>query len=359
MKLFQLISFLSCGVVLLSACGAETKPPAIDEKKLFDSVSRKAQVAPVQEEDMVEFIKLNGKIEPDEAKEARVYSLVSGKIQKANVELGDYVQKGQVLAQLQSVEVAGITNDLSLATSNVEMAKKAMETQKELYEGNLATERDYLNAKIEYNKALSELNRAKSVSAISGGNSASYVLRAPITGYIIEKNVTNNSEVRQDNNANLFTVADLSTVWIIANVYESDIAGIHLGDPVIVNTLVSPDKEYTGKIDKIYNVLDPSTRTMRVRISMNNPRGELKPEMFARVKVKGQSSGRMLSIPSQAIVLDNSKRYVIIRQQDSLSIRPIELIKRIDSRAFVRGVNAGEQVVTSNQVFLFEALNDR
>lgn len=126
-----------------------------------------------------------------------------------------------------------------------------------------------------------------------------------------------------------------------------------------MNTLVSPDKEYTGKIDKIYNVLDPSTRTMRVRISMNNPHGELKPEMFARVKVRGQSSGRMLSIPSQAIVLDNSKRYVIVRQQDSLSIRPIELIKRIDNRAFVRGLNAGEQVVTSNQVFLFEALNDR
>ncbi|MFT3823166.1 MAG: efflux RND transporter periplasmic adaptor subunit [Chitinophagaceae bacterium] len=359
MKLVPLLFFVLGGAVFLSACGSESKPPVINEKALFDSVAKNAQVATVQEEDVVELIKLNGKIEPDEAKEARVYSLVSGKIEKAAVELGDFVQKGQVLAQLQSVEVAGITNDLSLAGSNVEMAKKAMETQKELYDGNLATERDYLNAKIEYNKALSELNRAKSVSAISGGSSASYQLKAPITGYIIEKNVTNNSEVRQDNSNNLFTVADLSTVWIIANVYESDIAGIHLGDPVIVNTLVNPDKEYPGKIDKVYNVLDPATRTMRVRISMNNPNGELKPEMFARVRVRGQVTGRMLAIPSQAIVLDNSKRYVVIRSGDSLSIKPVELVKRIDNKAFVRGLNAGEQVVTSNQVFLFEALNDR
>ena len=359
MKLAQFLILIVSGALLLPACESGSRPPAIDEKALFDSISKNAKVASVQEEDIVDFIKLNGKIEPDEAKEARVYALVSGKIQKATVELGDFVKKGQVLAQLQSVEVAGITNDLSLANSNVEMAKKAMQTQKDLYEGNLATERDYLNAKIEYNKALSELNRAKAVSAISGGKSAAYQLKAPISGYIIEKNVTNNSEVRSDNNSNLFTVADLSTVWIIANVYESDIAGINLGDPVIVSTLVNPEKEYPGKIDKIYNVLDPATRTMRVRISMNNPRNELKPEMFAKVKVKGRSSGRMLSIPSQAIILDNSKRYVIVRRQDSLAIKPVNLVRRIDSKAFITGLSAGEQVVTSNQVFLFEALNDR
>jgi len=345
--------------VIISSCGSHESLPVPDDKAILDSITKTAQTAPAAITDVAEVIKLNGKIEPDEAKEARVFALVSGKIKTTNVELGDHVQKGQSLAVLQSTEVAGITNDLSLAEANVEMTKKSMEAKKELYDGNLATEQEYISTKIDYNKALSELERAKQVSSITGGKSATYTLASPLTGYVIEKNITNNSEVRQDNNTNLFTVADLAEVWIIANVYESDITNIHLGDSVTVNTLANPNKDYTGRIDKIYNVLDPATRTMRVRISMSNPNGELKPEMFATIKVKGKSEGRMLSIPSQAIVMDNSRHYVVVKKDNQLKIQEIELIKRIDKTAFIRGLNEGDQVVTDAQVFLYEALNDK
>src|SRR6185369_8288811 len=137
---------------------------------------------------------------------------------------------------LQSMEVAANSNDVALAEANVTITKKNMESTKDLYDGNLATERDYLSAKVEYNKALSELNKAKQVQSITGGSNALYELHAPLTGYVIEKNITANSEVRQDNNNQLFTVADLSNVWVIANVYESDISKIHLGDEVTVTT---------------------------------------------------------------------------------------------------------------------------
>jgi membrane fusion protein, heavy metal efflux system len=344
-------------VSMLTACEGHKPEVPKDDVTISDSLYKNVQTAAATFEQPSESIKLNGKISPNESKEAKVYALVSGKIKTVHVEMGDYVKQGQVLAVLQSTEVAGISNDVSVAESNVELAKKNLEAKKELFEGNLATQQDYISAQIDYKKAVSELNRSKNVASITGGGGASYTLTAPISGYIIEKNISNNSEVRQDNNTNLFTVADLSTVWIIANVYEADIPNIKLGDEVRVNTLANPEKDYIGKIDKVYNVLDPANRTMQVRISMPNTNGELKPEMFATIKVSTKTSASMLSIPSKAIVMDNSKQYVIVKKPSGLEIREIRLIRRIDDKAFVSGVQAGEQVVTSSQVFIYDALN--
>lgn len=344
-------------VCMLSACASHEPEVKKDDAAISDSLFRHVETAQAKMEEPSENIKLNGKIQPDESKESKVYALVSGKIKSIHVELGDYVKQGQVLAVLQSSEVAGITNDVSIAESSLEMAKKSMETQQSLFEGGLATQQDYLSAQIAYKKAQSELNRARQVANITGGSSAAYTLKAPISGYVIEKNISGNSEVRQDNNNSLFTIADLSTVWIIANVYEADIANIQLGDDVKVKTLSNPDKEYQGKIDKVYNVLDPANRTMQVRISMPNTNGELKPEMFATVKVSARPTGAVLSIPAKAMVMDNSKQYVIVKKSTGLEIRQINLLRRIDDRAFISGLQEGERVVTSSQVFIYDALN--
>lgn len=357
MNTFKSYLPLFVSLVLLASCSEHTVIVEKDDKAVPDSIVKKTETAPVQMDDIAESVKLNGKISANETKQAKIYALVSGKIKSVSVELGDYVKQGQTLAILQSTEVAGVANDLTLAQSNVDITKKNLESTEELYKSNLATEKDLTSAKLEFNKASSELNRARQVSGITGGNNATYVLKAPVSGNVIEKTITNNSEVRQDNNASLFTVADLSTVWVIANVYESDINKIHLGDNVIVNTLSAPDKNYTGKIDKIYDVLDPASRTMKVRISMVNPHNELKPEMFATINVKGKSEGKMLSIPSRAVVLDESKQYVVVKKDSTLSIKPIKVVKRIGDRSFVTGVNEGELVVTNSQVFLYEALN--
>src|SRR5450432_759371 len=210
-------------LAIAASCGQHVVIGPKDDKAVPDSIVNTAQTALVKMDDVDELVKLNGKIIPNESKQAKVYALVSGKIKSLSVELGDNVKQGQTLAILQSTEVAGVTNDLSLAQSNVDITKKNLESTEELYKSNLATERDLTSAKLEYNKASSELKRATQVSSITGGNDATYVLKAPISGIVIEKTITNNSEVRQDNSASLFTVADLSNVWVIASVYESDI----------------------------------------------------------------------------------------------------------------------------------------
>jgi membrane fusion protein, heavy metal efflux system len=360
MKRFAIYLFPVAVAGVLTACGSHPQEAPKDDSTNTDSIMKNAQTAPAVYEQPSEIIKLNGKIQPNEAKEAKVYALASGKIKAAHVELGDYVKQGQVLAELQSTEIAGISSDVSVAESNVALAQKNVETQKALFEGNLATQQDYLSAQTDLKKAQAELNRAHQVASITSGNGATYTVKAPISGYVIEKNITNNSEVRQDNNANLFTIADLSDVWIIANVYEADISNIRLGDEVRVTTLANPEKDYLGKIDKIYNVLDPSNRTMQVRISMQNVNNELKPEMFATIKVATKPGAKLLSVPSTAIVMDNSKQYVVVKKPGgAMEIHEVKVLRRIDDRTYITGINENDQVVTSNQVFIYGALNTK
>src|SRR5215475_11444347 len=171
-----------CIAAFAISCNQHVEAPA-DPNVITDSVMRTIQTAPVQNEVVAETIKLYGKIQPNEGRQAKVYALVSGRIRDIKVEMGDYVQKGQTLAILQSSEVAGISNDLALAQANVEMTKKNMETTKELYEGNLATQKDYISTQVDYNKALSELSRAHQVHAITGGANSIYEIKSPVSGY--------------------------------------------------------------------------------------------------------------------------------------------------------------------------------
>jgi cobalt-zinc-cadmium efflux system membrane fusion protein len=357
MKYLHIAAFTAS--VFIIGCSSKAEKETNNTTVLSDSLIRSLTTAPVMAGEETDIVKLNGKIQANESKLVNVYALVSGKVQSLNAELGDYVHKGQILATVKSSEVAGTNNDMSIAESNLEMAKKAMESTKELYESNLATQQDYINASITYQKSLSELNRVKQVAAIAGGSNATYSISAPISGYIIDKNITAGSSIRTDNSNNLFSIADLSDVWIMANVYEADMQRIHLNDQVIVNTLARPEKDYTGRIDKIYNVLDPATRTMKVRISMKNPDNDLKPEMFATIRVTGLRSERRNYIPTQAVVMDNSRNYVIVKKGNKLEVREIGIIKRIEDKVFVTGLETGEQVITSSELFLYQALTSK
>ena len=140
--------------IIASSCNSPQAAPANNNNPL-DSIMQTVQTAPVILEQASESFRLNGKIQANEDHQAKVYALASGKIKSVNVALGDKVKQGQTLAVLQSMEVAGSSNDLSLAEANVAMTKNNLESTKDLYEGNLATSREYTTAQVDYNKALS------------------------------------------------------------------------------------------------------------------------------------------------------------------------------------------------------------
>jgi cobalt-zinc-cadmium efflux system membrane fusion protein len=287
--------------------------------------------------------------------------MVSGIISNIKVMLGDYVQKGQVLGVIKSSEMAGLSNDLVNAGSNLRVAKKNMDATQDMFKSGLASQKELLVAETTLEQAQSELSRVKRVLNINGGNTnGEYILRAPISGFVVEKFASNDMSIRPDNSTNLFTISDLKNVWIIANVYESNISSIHLNDEVDVTTLSYPDKVFKGKVDKIMNVLDPTNKVLKVRIVLPNPGYVLKPEMFANIKVTNDTKNSSLCVSSSAVVFDHSQNYVMIYHSNTdIKIIPVEVINTVDDRTYITGnVKQGDKVIASQSILIYDALND-
>jgi cobalt-zinc-cadmium efflux system membrane fusion protein len=165
--------------------------------------------------------------------------------------------------------------------------------------------------------------------------------------------------LRPDNSSNLFTISDLKNVWVIANVYESSIALIKPGDSANVTTLSYPGKMFKGKVDKIMNVLDPTNKVMKVRIVLPNPGYLLKPEMFANVILNNTENKKMLSIPSTALIFDNSQYYVLVYNSPSdIKIRPVQVESTIGDKTYISsGLSEGEKVIGSQALLIYQELN--
>jgi cobalt-zinc-cadmium efflux system membrane fusion protein len=356
MKIYLKIMLFTFLLITQTACEKKEANPASLDQNISDSLIASLKTAPVILSKMINELKLNGHVTTNENLEANVYALVSGKTTHIYVENGDYVKKGQALATIQSIETVDITSQVLQSENQVENTRKNLQFQKELFEEHMVTKLEVAQAEMDHKIAIADLYKNKQLAGITGGTKGVHTLRAPIDGYIIHKAISNASEVRSDHNDILFTVADLSEVSIIANVFESDIQKIHSNNPVQIKTLSGNDKVHTGKIDKIYNVLDNQTRTMKVRINLKNPGKELKPGMFASVLVREEQEEFMLCVPSQSIVMDNSRHYIILKKGNSLSTREVKILKRINGASYIDNVQEGEEVVIENAVFLYDAL---
>lgn len=347
--------------LLFQSCHHAGESQEKDTKfQVTDSLLKSLVIDTVKQASALSQFTLTGSIAPDENKMVKVFPLVSGVAQNVNVQLGDVVQKGRVLAVMKSAEMAGFTKDYISSEADLRNARRAMETTQDLYKGGLASQKDLEQAKSDYQKAVAESKRAGAVISINKSNNNGYELKAPITGFVVEKNLTSNTQVRADNSQNLFTIADLSTVYVLVNVYESDISKIQTGDPVKVTTLSYPDRTFDGKIDRIDNMLDPDNKVMHARIKINNPGNLLKPGMFANVLIRAKSGETLPEVNSKALVFDNDRNYVIVVDGPAkVHIQPVQVAKTVEDRAYIKsGLKPGDRVVASRQVYLYESLKD-
>lgn len=328
--------------------------------QVTDSLLNSLLIDTVKEASALSQFTLTGSIAPDENKMVKVFPMVSGVAQNVHVQLGDVVSKGQTLAVMKSAEMAGFTKDYISSTADVRNTRRIMESTQDMYKGGLASQKDLEQAKSDYQKALAESKRAGAVISINKSNSNGYELKAPISGFVVEKNLASNTQVRADNSQNLFTIADLSTVYVLVNVYESDISKIQTGDPVKVTTLSYPDKVFDGKIDRIDNMLDPDNKVMHARIKINNPGNLLKPGMFANIQIRAKSGEDLPEVNTRALVFDNDKNYVIVVDgKAKVHIQPVTIAKTVEDRAYIsKGVKPGDRIVASRQVYLYESLKD-
>jgi cobalt-zinc-cadmium efflux system membrane fusion protein len=257
--------------------------------------------------------------------------------------------------------MAGYANDLITANTNLVTAKKNLDATQEMFNGQLVSERDLVNAKVAYQQAEAQVTKATNVLQINGGNTKSeFVIKAPVNGFIVEKQVTNNMSIRSDNTTSLFTISDLKNVWVWANVYESNINQVHLNDNVQITTLSYPGRVFQGKIDKIVNVLDPVNKVMKVRVVLPNPDFTLKPEMFASVTLTSKETHTSsLCVPSGALIFDHSQHFVLVYKNNAdVQIVPVEVLSHYGNSSFITGdVKAGDKIISSNTVLIYQSLN--
>lgn len=356
-----LVAFTTIPLALCSCSSSPSKPNmemVSEDFCLSDTLNAMIQTAPANLQTVQSQLQLSGRITFDEQKVFKVFPLVGGYVQEVKVALGDHVQKGQTLAVLKSSEVADLKQELTQAETKVQLADKNLDITEEMFKAGLASQKDYLGAQQELKSAKAELNRVKEIFQIHTiGKGSDYIVKAPASGFIVEKKINADTQIRPDNADNLFTISSMNEIWVMANVYESDIAKIKEGYEAEVTTLTYPDKVFKGKVDKIFNVLDPATRVMKVRVRLENPGYELKPEMFASVLVKYPENKELVAVPAKSIIFDHNKTYaVVFRQRCDIDNREVAVYQTVGETAYLAsGIKAGEKVISKYPLLVYGA----
>ena len=348
---------------IFQGCGENS--PRHEEKTKYvipDSLLHNLVIETVKRFPLVNVIKLTGMVDFNQDKQVNIFSLVSGNVQDVKVQLGDYVTRGEVLAVVKSSEMAGYSNGLIIAQTNVTATKKLLDATNDLFKSGLASTLDVTAAQVNYDQAESQLEMAKRVLKINGNNiNGDYIIKSPIHGFVVQKNVTNNTMVRTDNATNLFTISDLKDVWVQANVYEANVEQVNIGDNVEVRILSAPEKVFTGKVDKILNVLDPVSKVIKVRVVLQNPDYILKPQMFASIIVSNPEKGvDALCVPNEALVYERSRYYVLVyKGKGNADITPVVILNTLGNKSYLReGVHEGDQVIASTALQIYSELNN-
>jgi membrane fusion protein, heavy metal efflux system len=361
-----LLLTVSVTILLLSCNGTDANVAKQSKEPLIsDSTMQLLKIDTVQLKNIDDEVKLSGEVNFDENKMVKVYPFSSGQVLNVNVSIGDYVKAGQTLATIKSADIAGNYSDLSVAGNDVIIAKRAMENAEHLYKNGISSEKEYIEAKENYKKAVSNANKIHTQIQINGGGrtntSGVYTVSAPRSGYVVEKLINPGNFIRNDNNSNLFTIGDISDVWIWANVFETDIAKVKQGYKAEVTSIAYPDSIFIGRVDKVNEMLDPVTKVMKIKIVLPNKSGVLKPEMFANIIIRNSGSRQALAVPSSAIISENGKNYVIIyNNANDVKVQEVTILKVMGTNTFINsGVAANQKIITQNQILVYRKLTDK
>ena len=340
--------FLPCILFgsLLGACSGKGEQPKVEPTTLCltDSLLRIVSVDTVHVCEVVDELTLNGRVTFNQDQVANVYPMFGGTVTELRAEIGDLVRKGEVLAVIRSGEVADYEKQLREAEQQLLLARRNMDATQDMYTSGMASDKDVLQAKQELATAEAEERRIK----------------APVSGFIVEKQISRDMQLRPDQGDALFTISGLSDVWVMADVYESDISKVSEGADVRISTLAYPERTFSGTIDKVYHLLDSESKTMNVRIKLKNEDYLLKPGMFTNVSVKCKAEDTsMPRIDSHALVFEGGKNYVVTVEPDQrLKIKEVDVYKQLSKECYVRsGLSEGDRVLNNNVLLVYNALN--
>jgi cobalt-zinc-cadmium efflux system membrane fusion protein len=255
---------------------------------------------------------------------SRVAPRVTGRCVAIHASQGDRVRAGQTMAEIDSVETDHAWTDYVKAKGRYDLATRSVRREEVLFEKKVSPEKDLLKARQELSQAEADLLLAKErfralgvdVHQLEAAKGTSYnhplvPVTSPLSGVVIEKTVTRGEKAGPEKS--LFTVADLSTLWLMIDVYEQDLGRVRKGMQVSISTTAYPGKTFRGRISRIADFVDEKTRTVKARVTIDNRDGLLKPGMFATASIQSGTKGRkIIALPEEAIFLDGSERYVFV-----------------------------------------------
>lgn len=354
---------LSLAVFLfyITGCTKEVKTDGSEKSFcLTDTMARLIKIDTAKIERVKDELILNGKVDANEDKVVKIFPYVSGNVAEVNAQLGDYVQKGQTLAVIKSTDVAGYQQQFLAAKASLAEAQKTYDADEDLYKAGMISEKDYTQDKNELAKAQATYDQMNKVFQVYNINENSdYVIKAPVSGFIIDRKINPGMQFRPDNSDNVFTISDLKDVWVLANIYETDIAKIKSGFDASITTLSYPGKVFHGKVDKVYDMLDPDSKVLYARIILDNPGFLLKPEMFANVSIQYAEDTQMIAVPTSAIIFNMSKNYVIVyNDKCHLKITPVDIYKTVGNITYIsNGLKTNDIVISKYESMVFDAMN--
>jgi len=297
----------------------------------------------------------NGTLNPDVTRTIHVTSLGAGRVVDLKARLGDFVKKSQTLLVISSPDLAAAMADYQKARADEMLSRKVLDRAQLLYDRGAAAAKDLEAAQDAEDKAKVDVSTAEHRVRILGADpdhpSPLIEVRAPVSGTIVEQNVAGFEGVKSlDNSPSLFTIADLSEVWVVADVFENHLGQIHLGDSAEIHLNAFSDRAFHGKVADISRVLDPNTRSAKVRIVLANSDGALRPGMFAVAKFRSRKLTDRVVVPSTAIMRLQDKDW-IFRKEGDKRFRRVEVQAdglAPDGMQEIRdGVKSGDEVVAN------------
>jgi cobalt-zinc-cadmium efflux system membrane fusion protein len=364
-----LLVALAMGCETKAATPTTPQPPDGEVWMTREQVSEAhVQVEPVISRPVGDEVVTSGRVTFDDLRVSHVFSPVTGRVTRILADPGQRVKKGAPLAIIESPDVGNAFADLAKAQADLLAAQHDFLRQQDLYQAHAGSQRDFETAEDNYAKAKAEMERAKRKAALfrrAAGDDVTqgFTLRAPIEGEVIARSVNPGIEVQGQYSGGtaveLFTIGELDTVWVLADVFEMDLGRVKKGAPVSVKVVAYPDKLFRGRVDYITGALDPATRTARVRCSIANPSGELKPEMYATVGI-AIAGNAVLTVPRTAVLHIAEQAVVFVEKGKTPDgrtrfVRKIVAVDESEGAGYVpvvRGLEVAERVVSAGGVLL-------
>ncbi|MCH5720393.1 efflux RND transporter periplasmic adaptor subunit [Niabella hibiscisoli] len=266
---------------------------------------------------------------------------------------------GQVLAEVKSVELNSLQSESGNIVQQIKIAERKLESLKDLHSDGIASAKELQEAQSELDILKSEQQKTSANMSLYNASPARGVfqVKAPSSGIVTSKNIAPGTQLNSETEA-LFTVSNLDEVWVMANIYTSNIAEIKEAMPVEITTLSYPGKIFHGKVSLLSQVMDNDSKVLQARIVMPNKDLLLKPGMMVDITAIKNETTMQVCVPEAALVFDNNEYYLLIYKEDcSIEVRKVNAGNRNNNKIYLpEGVTPGEKIITRNHLLIYQAL---